>query len=91
MPLNKEKLGNLITQIDKRNKAAQLGVERVRGISVKKVFTTTKADLYGVSLNNYKIVPPQTFAYVADTSRRGDKIAIAFNDSCCFAKKLKRL
>lgn len=81
MPLNKEKLGNLITQIDKRNKAAQLGVERVRGISVKKVFTTTKADLYGVSLNNYKIVPPQTFAYVADTSRRGDKIAIAFNDS----------
>lgn len=81
MPLNKEKLGNLITQIDKRNKNTQLGIDCVRGISVKKVFTATKADLYGVSLNNYKIVPPQTFAYVADTSRRGDKIAIAFNDS----------
>ena len=59
MPLSKEKLGNLITQIDKRNKNTQLGIDCVRGISVKKVFTATKADLYGVSLNNYKIVPPQ--------------------------------
>ena len=64
MPLSKEKLGNLITQIDKRNKNTQLGIDCVRGISVKKVFTATKADLYGVSLNNHKIVPPQTFATV---------------------------
>lgn len=55
MPLSKEKLGNLITQIDKRNKNTQLGIDCVRGISVKKVFTATKADLYGVSLNNYKL------------------------------------
>lgn len=45
MPLSKEKLGNLITQIDKRNKNTQLGIDCVRGISVKKVFTATKADL----------------------------------------------
>ena len=35
----------------------------------------------GVSLNSYKIVNPHEFAYVADTSRRGDKIALALNTS----------
>lgn len=35
----------------------------------------------GVSLNSYKVVKPLEFAYVADTSRRGDKIALALNDS----------
>ena len=33
----------------------------------------------GVSLTSYKIVKENEFAYVADTSRRGDKIAVAFN------------
>ena len=35
----------------------------------------------GVSLKSYKLLPPGTFAYVPDTSRRGDKIALAFNES----------
>ncbi len=34
----------------------------------------------GVSLSSYKVVKHGEFAYVADTSRRGDKIALAFND-----------
>ena len=34
----------------------------------------------GVSLSSYKIVHPREFAYVADTSRRGDKIALAINN-----------
>ena len=33
----------------------------------------------GVSLTSYKIVNNNNFAYVADTSRRGDKIALALN------------
>ena len=33
----------------------------------------------GVSLLTYKVVAQREFAYVADTSRRGEKIAIAFN------------
>lgn len=33
----------------------------------------------GVNLSGYKIVKPFEFAYVADTSRRGDKISLAFN------------
>ena len=33
----------------------------------------------GVSLNLYKVVTTYEFVYVADTSRRGDKIALALN------------
>ena len=35
----------------------------------------------GVGLNNYKVVAPGQFAYVPDTSRRGDKISLALNTS----------
>ncbi len=34
----------------------------------------------GVSLDSYKVVNPREFSYVPDTSRRGDKIALAFNN-----------
>jgi type I restriction enzyme S subunit len=34
-----------------------------------------------VSLDSYKVVKTSQFAYVADTSRRGDKIALALNTS----------
>ena len=35
----------------------------------------------GVSLSNYKLFPPKAIAYVSDTSRRGDKMSLGFNDS----------
>ena len=66
---------------DERNSAGKYTLEDVRGISTEKKFISTKANLDGVSLNSYKIVSPREFVYVADTSRRGDKIALALNDS----------
>lgn len=75
------RIGEFIRQLDERNRDNSLGVEDVRGISVDKVFTPTKANLDGVSLLSYKVVPSNAFAYVPDTSRRGDKIALAFNDT----------
>lgn len=56
-------------------------LDDVRGISTNKVFIPTKADMKGVSLLSYKVVRPLCFAYVADTSRRGDKIALALNNT----------
>jgi type I restriction enzyme S subunit len=41
----------------------------------------SKANTTGVSFHNYKIVRNGQFVYVADTSRRGDKIALAMNSS----------
>lgn len=79
MGLTKYKLGTLIELCDVRNYDNIYTLDDIRGISTGKEFIDTKANMDGVSLSSYKVVGCQEFAYVADTSRRGDKIAIAFN------------
>jgi len=76
----KVKLGEWITECDERNSDNTLTLDALKGISTSKVFIETKANMDGVSLTSYKIVAPREFAYVSDTSRRGDKIALAFNN-----------
>ena len=73
------KLGELIEECDLRNSDNTYTHGDVVVISTDKKFITTKANLEGVSLTSYKVVKPREFAYVADTSRRGDKIALALN------------
>lgn len=80
MALNKRLLGEFIEQSDVRNPEEKYDQDNVRGIATSKAFIATKANLQGVSLRNYKVVSPRMFAYVPDTSRRGDKISLAFND-----------
>lgn len=85
MELSKRyRLGELIHQLDERNVDNEYGVESVRGISTDKSFIDTKANMDGVKLDSYKLVHKNEFAYVADTSRRGDKIALAYNDEESF-------
>ncbi len=79
MALTKYKLGSLIEPCDVRNYDGIYTLDDIRGISTGKEYIETKANMDGVSLSSYKVVDCQEFAYVADTSRRGDKIAIAFN------------
>jgi len=74
-------LGKYIDFCDERNSKGTYTLDDVRGISTNKVFIPTKADMKGVSLLSYKVVKPLCFAYVADTSRRGDKIALALNNT----------
>lgn len=81
MALTKYKLGELIEQSDFRNSDKSLSVDDVRGISTGKEFIETKANMDGVSVLSYKIVDEDEFAYVADTSRRGEKIALAYNSN----------
>ena len=78
MRLTKYKLGELIEQSDFRNSDKSLSVNDVKGISTSKDFIETKANMNGVSVSSYKIVKEDEFAYVADTSRRGEKIALAY-------------
>lgn len=73
-----EPIGKYLSLSDRRNDIG-LGLEAVRGISTSKEFIETKADMEGVGLANYKLVQPNYFAYVGDTSRRGDKISLALN------------
>ena len=74
-------LGDYIEQCDERNHNNQYSIEIIKGISTNKLFIDTKANLDGVPLQSYKLVSPRYFAYVPDTSRRGDKVALAFNNS----------
>lgn len=74
-------LGEYIELCDERNSDGKYTLDDVRGISTDKKFISTKANMDGVSLTSYKVVNPNEFAYVADTSRRGDKIALALNST----------
>lgn len=74
------RIGEFIELLDERNQDETLGQQAVRGITTEKQFIPTKAKLDGVNLKSYKIVYPGNLAYVADTSRRGDKISIAYNN-----------
>jgi type I restriction enzyme S subunit len=81
MGLKKYKLGELVELTDERNSMGRYSLEYVKGISTEKNFIETKANMDGVSLDSYKVVNFRDFAYVPDTSRRGDKIALAFNNN----------
>ena len=72
-------LGEYIEPCDERNSDGEYTLDDIQGISTEKKFIATKANLDGVSLSAYKVVHRNEFAYVADTSRRGDKIALALN------------
>ena len=75
------RLGDYIEECDERNVEGRYTIDDVKGISTDKKFISTKANMDGVSLTSYKVVNPSGFVYVADTSRRGEKIALAHNNT----------
>lgn len=74
-------LGEYISKCEESNEQLLYGVEDVKGISIEKRFIDTKANMTDVSLKPYAVVNPNEFAYVTVTSRNGEKISIARNDS----------
>lgn len=74
-----KRLGEYIQQSDERNRDLQ--VSFLQGVSTSKVLIETKANTSGINFSNYKVVRTGEFVYVADTSRRGDKIALAMNSA----------
>lgn len=74
------KLGEVIEKVDKRNKDLSFGVEDVRGITNKKQFDNTKADLIGVDISKFKIVDNKVFAYNSRTDGR-DMLVLALNNT----------
>ena len=69
------RLGDYIREVDVRNR--DLEVKKLLGVSVSKEFMPSIANTIGTDMSSYKVVEPRQFVYIADTSRRGDKIAIA--------------
>lgn len=70
-----KRLGDYIREVDVRNR--DLAVTNLLGVSVSKEFIPSIANTIGTDMSTYKIVSKGQFVYIADTSRRGDKIAIA--------------
>lgn len=70
-----KKLGKYIKLIDNRNK--DLSDAPLLGVSVQKRFITSIANTIGSDMSKYKLIEKNNFVYIADTSRRGDKIGIA--------------
>ena len=72
---NYQRLGDYIREVNVRN--SELKVTNLLGLSVSKEFMPSIANTIGTDMSAYKIVKCGQFVYIADTSRRGDKIAIA--------------
>lgn len=72
---NYRRLGDYIREVDVRNR--DLEVKELLGVSVSKEFIPSIANTIGTDMSSYKVVKFRQFVYIEDTSRRGDKIAIA--------------
>lgn len=75
------KIGQYILHSDDRNEGQLYGIDSVRGISVDKTIIDTKADLTNVPLGSYKLFRPEEFCYVTVTSRNGERVSIAENET----------
>lgn len=75
-----KEIGPYIAERNERNDGLMFGADDVRGLSTNKALIKTVANLEGVSLSGYKVVHAHDFAYVSDTSRRGNKVSYGFND-----------
>ena len=73
-----QRLGDYIREVNVRNR--ELKVTNLLGLSVSKEFMPSIANTIGTDMSAYKIVERNQLVYIADTSRRGDKIAIALLD-----------
>ena len=73
-----KRLGDYIREVNVRNR--ELKVTNLLGLSVSKEFMPSIANTIGTDMSAYKIVERNQLVYIADTSRRGDKIAIGLLD-----------
>ena len=81
MKLKKYKLGELIELSEEKNSEGLYGIEYVRGISNTKEIMSTKADVDEEVIKKFYIVRPDQFIYNPRTTRMGDKVGLAYNDT----------
>ena len=73
-----KRLGDYIREVNVRNR--DLKVTNLLGVSISKEFMPLIANTIGTDMSTYKVVEREQLVYIADTSRRGDKIAIGLLD-----------
>ena len=70
-----------LEEVNVRNSDNIYTLDNLKGVSIEKMFITSKANMEGGSLTPYKVVKPLDFCYVNITSRNGEKITLALNQS----------
>lgn len=81
MKLKKYKLGELIELCDERNSEGYYDIGCVRGISNAKEIMSTKADVDENVIRKFYIVSPNQFIYNPRTTRMGDRVGLAYNNT----------
>ena len=76
----KQKLGEFIERVERRNTNLRYGIDDVRGISNTKEIQPTKADVSERSFSRFQIVKPHEFVFNRRTTRMGEKIGIGYNN-----------
>jgi len=78
MRKNYKRLGDYIRLVNIRD--VNVLVVKLLGVSIRKEFIPSIANLVGTDMSTYKIIKKRQFAYGPVTSRNGDKISIALLD-----------
>ena len=82
MSANYRKLGDYIEVLNRRNTDLKLGLDSVRGISnTKQITETSKATVDESVISKFYIINPGEFVYNPRTTRMGDKVGLAFNNT----------
>lgn len=81
MGLTKYKLGDLIQEITRRNDNLEYGLDSVRGVSNTKEIMKTKADVDESVINKFYVINPNEFTYNPRTTRMGEKVGLAYNNT----------
>lgn len=81
MALTKYKLGDLIYELNRHNVDLEYGLEYVRGVSNTKEIMPTKADVDLNVIHKFYVIMPNEFIYNPRTTRMGDKVGLAYNDT----------
>ena len=81
MTMKKYKLGELIELSVEKNSEGLYGIENVRGISNAKEIMSTKADVDENVIRKFYIVSPNQFIYNPRTTRMGDRVGLAYNNT----------
>ena len=76
-----EKLGVYIETVNRTNSDLRYGIDDVRGCSNTKQMMDTRANLIGRTYEKFLVLKPGEFVFNRRTTRNGEKIGMAYNDS----------
>ena len=79
--MHMERLGTYIEQVYRTNADLRYGLDDVRGVSNTKEMMQSRANLIGRTFEKFLVISPGDFVFNRRTTRNGEKIGMAFNNT----------